>query len=61
MPIPDRIVFTIAVPRTLPAETWQQFTARARAEGLDPRAALRRLIEHYVAKGFPDAPSVKLF
>ena len=54
MPTPDRIVFTIAVPRTLPAETWQQFTARARAEGFDPRAALRRLIEHYIAKGFPN-------
>ena len=54
MPTPDRIVFTIAVPRTLPAETWQQFTTRARAEGFDPRAALRRLIEFYVAKGFPN-------
>ena len=54
MPTPDRIVFTISVPRTLPAETWEAFAAKTRAEGADPRAVLRRLIEQYLAEGGSD-------
>jgi hypothetical protein len=54
MPTPDRVVFTISVPRTLPAETWEAFAAKTRAEGADPRAVLRRLIEAYVQKGERD-------
>jgi hypothetical protein len=57
MPTPDRVVFTISTPRTLPSETWEQFAAKTRAEGLDPRAVLRRLIEFYIEKGLPDDAS----
>lgn len=53
MPTPDRVVFTISVPRTLPESTWQQFADKARAEGSDPRGVLRALIEHYIEKGLP--------
>lgn len=53
MPTPDRLVFSISVPRTLPAETWDRFAAKARAEGSDPKGILRRLIEHYIEKGLP--------
>ena len=57
MPTKDRVVFTISTPRTVPPETWQQFADRTRAEGFDPRAVLKRLIEYYIAKGLPhDAP-----
>jgi hypothetical protein len=53
MPIKDRIVFTISTPRTVLPDTWQRFADRTRAEGLDPRAVLKRLIEHYIEKGLP--------
>ena len=53
MPTKDKVVFTISIPRTLPPETWQQFTTRARAEGLDPRTVIRVLIEYFIAKGLP--------
>ena len=53
MTTPDRVVFTIAVPRTLPDETWQTFAAKTRAEGSDPKGVLRRLIEYYIEKGLP--------
>ena len=60
MPTKDRIVFTIATPRTVSPETWERFNARTRAEGADPRAVLRRLIELYIQKGLPnDAPPPK--
>lgn len=54
MPTPDKLVFSISVPRTLPPETWERFAARTRAEGSDPKGILRRLIEYYIEKGLPD-------
>lgn len=53
MPTKDRIVFTIATPRTVSPETWQRFADRTRAEGFDPRAVLKRLIENYIERGLP--------
>ena len=53
MPTPDRVVFTVSVPRTLPETTWQQFADKTRAEGSDPRTILRKLIEFYLEKGLP--------
>jgi hypothetical protein len=53
MPTKDRIVFTISTPRTVLPDIWQRFADRTRAEGSDPRAVLRRLIEFYVEKGLP--------
>ena len=53
MATPDRVVFTISVPRTLPEDTWQTFATKTRAAGSDPRGILRRLIEYYNEKGLP--------
>jgi hypothetical protein len=53
MPTPDRVVFTVSVPRTMPETTWQQFADKTRAEGSDPRTILRKLIELYIEKGLP--------
>lgn len=54
MPTPQKLVFSISVPKTLPPETWERFAARTRAEGSDPKGVLRRLIEYYIEKGMPD-------
>ena len=54
MPTPQTLVFSISVPKTLPRETWETFAAKTRAEGSDPRAVLRKLIEYYIEKGMPD-------
>lgn len=53
MPTPDRVVFTVSVPRTMPETTWQQFADKTRAEGSDPRSVLRKLIEYYIERGLP--------
>jgi hypothetical protein len=41
------VVFTVQTGRTVSAETWSQFVARAQAEGRTPRDVLRDFIERY--------------
>lgn len=45
-----RILFTLRESQNLPRELWDRFVARATAEGQSPTAALRRLIEAYLAR-----------
>ena len=48
--MPDRIVFTVRVPRTVSADVWEKFVARVKASELTTLDVLRRLIER-VANG----------
>ena len=48
--MPERIVFTVRVPRTVSPETWERFLERVRASGLTTLDAFRRFIER-IANG----------
>jgi len=56
----ERILFTIREGRTLPFETWQRFTEKARAAGNTPAAVIRQLIERYLQENRAhDVPTEK--
>ena len=55
--MPDRILFKIWENRTLPADLWERFTAKARAAGSTPARVLRELIERYTNERPPDDTS----
>ena len=44
------ILFKIFESENMPRELWQQFTARAVAEGRSPIAILRQFIEEYLKR-----------
>ena len=48
--MPDRIVFTVRVPRTVSADTWDRFVARVRSSGLTTLDVFKRVIER-IANG----------
>ena len=50
----DRLLYEVRSNPYLRAVTWDQFTAKARAAGYPPSAALKRLIRRYLERGFDD-------